>query len=406
MVDELAGRQIGERIQVLRERKGKSRAVVAGLVGRSERWLKKVEKGHLLPPRLEMLVKLANAIGVSDLTELTGSAGVPLSMARQAGHEAVPGIREAILEPVLRVEPEPRPDAADLKRRVDEAWILWHASTTPRADVGRVLPQLVRDAERAVRVLDGKDRRKAAAALSELYALAEQALAWVAEPSLVWLVADRCMQAAQQADDPLVIAGAAWVVGNVRRIAHEEEALELADDAATMLKPFLAEGNNSIRAMYGALNLHGAISAARAGREGDARRRMDLGSETARNLPDGYVHPWTVFSTANVDISGVSVEVDLRQGRRALEAATAVNPDRMPSVDRRARLWLEMARSYWQARDAVATLSTLQRAASVSLESMQSHPLSRGIAGELVTSGGGLVERDARLLATQLGLSV
>jgi hypothetical protein len=43
----------------------------------------------------------------------------------------------------------------------------------------------------------------------------------------------------------------------VRRIADEEEALELADDAATMLKPFLAEGNDEMRAMYGALQLHG-----------------------------------------------------------------------------------------------------------------------------------------------------
>jgi transcriptional regulator with XRE-family HTH domain len=36
---------VGRRIQLLRERRGLSRAVVAGLCGRSESWLKKIEQG-------------------------------------------------------------------------------------------------------------------------------------------------------------------------------------------------------------------------------------------------------------------------------------------------------------------------------------------------------------------------
>ncbi|WP_246869041.1 helix-turn-helix domain-containing protein [Saccharopolyspora sp. ASAGF58] len=72
MTDELAGRTIGERIQIIRERRGKSRPVVAGLVGRSAEWLKAVEKGGLHPPRWEKLVQLADALGVQDLSELTG----------------------------------------------------------------------------------------------------------------------------------------------------------------------------------------------------------------------------------------------------------------------------------------------------------------------------------------------
>ncbi len=36
---------VGRRIKLLRERRGLSRAVVAGLCGRSESWLKKIEQG-------------------------------------------------------------------------------------------------------------------------------------------------------------------------------------------------------------------------------------------------------------------------------------------------------------------------------------------------------------------------
>src|ERR1700680_4948612 len=64
MSDELAGKTIGERIQIIRERTGKSRPVVAGLVGRSPEWLKAIEKNRRQPPRLDMLMQLGEVLGV------------------------------------------------------------------------------------------------------------------------------------------------------------------------------------------------------------------------------------------------------------------------------------------------------------------------------------------------------
>ncbi|WP_267595233.1 helix-turn-helix domain-containing protein [Carbonactinospora thermoautotrophica] len=407
MVDELVGKTIGERIQILRERRGKSRAVVAGLVGRSEEWLKAVEKGRLQPPRLDMLIRIAEVLGVQDLEQLTGQRDIPLGLVRRAAHDAVPAIREAIEEIPLVVAADPRPDAEDLRRRVSDAWRTWHASAAPREALSGVLPQLIRDCQRAVRVLDGRDRRTAYAALSEVYALCEQVLAWVADASLVWLVADRGMLAAQQADDPLVLAGAAWVMGNVQRATgREEDAIALVREAAALLEPRLADGSDAERAMWGALQLHAAITSARLGREGDALRYWDLGNQMARRLPDGYAHPWTVFGTANVAVTAVTVHADLRKGGRALEDAERVDPDSVPSLERRSRLWLAVARSYHLRKDNVGTLNLLRQACDVSLEAMRCHPLARGLVSELVTSGGRLVERDARALAQRFGLAV
>ncbi|MGH3862134.1 helix-turn-helix domain-containing protein [Actinokineospora sp.] len=70
-VDELAGLSIGSRLQTIRMRKGKTRAVVAGLVGRTDEWLKAVERGRLQEPRWPMLVQLASALGVH-IAEITG----------------------------------------------------------------------------------------------------------------------------------------------------------------------------------------------------------------------------------------------------------------------------------------------------------------------------------------------
>lgn len=406
-VDDLAGLPIGQRIQRIRERRGKSRPVIAGLVGRSEQWLKRVEKGTVQPPRLPMLVALADALGLADVAELTGDPSMAFGLVCRVGHEAVPALREAIEEMTLRCPDGPPPDPADLHRRTASAWALWHASATPRASVGAVLPELIRDGRRAVRVLDGRPRREAYAALSGAYALSEQLLAWVADAALLWLAADRCMDAAMQADDPETLAGAAWVLGNVwRATGREEDALTLVTDAADLLEPRLNSDSTTGRALWGACQLHASISAARLGREGDALRYLDQADDMAGRLPFGYAHPWTLFGTANAALTGVSVQVDLCKGAKALDKASTVDPDSIPSLDRRARLWLETARAYAQRKDYTGTLHVLQKATAVSAESMRSHPLARGLAGELVSSGGRLVQREARSLAGVLGLPI
>jgi transcriptional regulator with XRE-family HTH domain len=73
VLDDLADKRTGERIQILRERKGLSRPVLAGLVGMSASWLKGIEQGRRLPPRLPVLVKLAEALAVGDVAVLAGT---------------------------------------------------------------------------------------------------------------------------------------------------------------------------------------------------------------------------------------------------------------------------------------------------------------------------------------------
>jgi hypothetical protein len=203
------------------------------------------------------------------------------------------------------------------------------------------------------------------------------------------------------------LAGAAWVLGNVwRATGREDDALELVTDAANLLEPYLNGDSVTTRALWGACQLHVGITAARLGREGDALYRLDQANEMSHRLPKGYAHSWTIFGQANTDLTGVTIHVDLKKGGRALDRVNQVDPDTIPSFDRRARLWLETARAYAQKRDYTSTLHVLQRATAISTESMRSHPLARGIAGELVTSGGQLIKNEARGLAKVLGVTV
>ena len=296
MLDDLAGKRTGERIQILRERRGLSRPVLAGLVGMSASWLKGIERGTRLPPRLPLLVKLAEALAVGDVAvlagtdmDLGGAASVPVASFARIPHDAVPAIREAVRDPLLIVPASPV-DVAALATRTADAWLLWHQSAQHRTDVGRILPRLVTDARIAARVAE--DRRAASAVLADVYALVQHEVVWASEAELNWTAADRAMSAAQDADTPAALAGAAWTLGMVQRSAGDTDgALTLAAEAAGLLEPRLENADDELRGMYGALQLHAATTAARAGREGDAWRHWDAASATARTAAGSLPPP-------------------------------------------------------------------------------------------------------------------
>ncbi|MEV3980814.1 helix-turn-helix domain-containing protein [Nonomuraea sp. NPDC049758] len=405
MIDDLAGKSIGARIQTIRERRGMNRETVAGLMGYSAQWLKDIERGRRGEPKLSVLLRLAEILGVGDLAELTGEqVPIPVASWRRIPHPAVPAIREAVhAQPLV---PASAPvDVAALQQRVAHAWRTWHASPTQRTDVGRILPALITDARAAVRATEARERRLAYAALADVYGLCEQVLAWTSEPELLWLTADRGITAAQEADTPETLAGAAWVLANVRRAVSDfDGARELVDDAIGLLQPYLEEGPNDLRGLWGALHLHQSVTCARAGREGDAWRYWDEADRTAERLGGSYMHPWTVFGRANADIHAVSVGADLSKGHEARRRAEQIDPDTVASLDRRARLLIETARAYQLQRDWAGALHFLRLAYNASSEGVMYQPLARGIAVDALDGGGPLVAREARQFATLLGI--
>lgn len=411
MFDDLAGRRTGERIRVLRERKGLTRPTLAGLVGKSASWLKGIETGRRLPPRLPTLVKLAEALGVGDVALLAGAdmdlgdaASIPLASFSRIPHGAVPAVRDAVRAPLLTV-PAAAPDLPTLADRTAQAWRLWHGSPTHRTDVGRVLPALVRDARVAARVTEGGDRRAANAILADVYALVQHELVWAAEPELIWVAADRGVSAAHAADRPLPLAGAAWTLAIVQRSMGDlDGALDLVHEAAALLQPSLENGPTELRAMYGALQLHAATTSARDGREGDALRHLDEATATAERLPTGYHHPWTQFGMSNVAVHAVSVRADLSKSSTAREEAQRIDPATIPSRERRARLMVETARTYHQRRDHAAALDWLERAYPVCNDSVHYSPQARQMATDAVTHGGPLINRRAQTFAHLLDL--
>jgi hypothetical protein len=152
------------------------------------------------------------------------------------------------------------------------------------------------------------------------------------------------------------------------------------------------------------MQLHAATTAARAGREGDAWRFWDEAAAVARRLPTGYHHPWTQFGGSNVALHAVSIGADLTKSASAKDRAEQIDPDSIPSRERRARLHVEIARTYYQRRDWSSMLDWLQQAYAISHDSVHYSPTGRLMASEAVDHGGPLIERKARAFAQELGL--
>lgn len=395
----------GQRVRAARERTGKTRAVVAGLIGHSTEWVKAIETGRIGMPRLPKLLQLAHILGVEDITELTGDERIAAATYTKAVHGDLPVIKRVLT--TYQLQPADRdPETAQvLTARLRQAWKLWHAKGDHRSGIIALLPDLLADSQHAARVLDGADRRRALVVLAETYHLAQLFLSFQPAPDLVVLTGDRAMAAAQDADSPNAIAAAAWYMNHVHRDAGEaaEARVELAEQAASLLG---ADDDPEHIARRGLLYLAVALSYAKTGQAGDAWRYWDKADSAARTLGDDYAHPWLIFGRGIVHGYAVTMHNDLMQPVRALEVADALDLGTVPSATRRSYHLIETARAHGLLDEGAAAVSYLQRAYRESPETIQFNLHTRAVLPELARSGPRMVRDDARTLAVELGVPV
>lgn len=392
----------GERIRVLRERRGLSRPVLAGLVGKSAEWLKKIENGERNLTSITLLVRLATALRLPDVAKLTGGdLRVPVDAVGKLSHAAVPAIRDAMhsvsfgeTTTVGTVSPEA------LSGRVEGAWRLWHTSAHQRTEVGALLPDLLRDAHACVKAHEGAERRAAHAAAADLYRLVQRLLAHICEPELYWLALDRGRAHSEEADRPESLALAAWSTAIGQRAAgYADEAVRTDEAGMALLRGQLENGSPNVLGIYGALNLQAAISCGMEGRSGDAERYLKEADRTAKRLPARYTHTSSAFDASNVAIHGVSVGVGLLTPGEALRRAESIVPESIGSLERRSRLLLDIAAGHQQRRETAAALHYLNNAHRVTPEGIRYVPFARTLAADIARTTTGPLKAEAAALA-------
>lgn len=397
---------VGERIQYYRKRRGMSREVLGGLIGRNGRWVKAVERGEIQQPKLPTLLSIAEALKIRDVAKLTGGEPIPMSMFRGPGHPALPAVRDAINAVAVAMN-EPPPPLAHLQARLDAAWRARHAAPDHRTVLGTLLPEMIRDAKRAVRAYEGAERRQALAILAGVYNLAQFFVAYQPSADLLWRIVERSIMAAEESEDPHAFGGAVWLAAQAHRDNGDFDAAESVNrEGLDLIRPHMDDADDDLRAIWGALHHEVAYTAARAGQAGTAWRWWDRADKIARSLPADHYDPMTSFSRVIMGAHAVTIAVELRQGGEARKQARQAQAAAIPSQPRRGRHLIEVARAWQLAGDQVAELGTLRTAYTAAPETIRYNGYARRMTLELAKEGPAELRRDAQDLADRVGVLV
>jgi transcriptional regulator with XRE-family HTH domain len=386
---------IGERIAFYRRRRGLSQVILANLVGRTEDWLSKIERGEREIRRLDVLADVARALRVT-LGDLLGE---PVLLEHEEEHDDVPAIRDALMAPrrlsrtlfsssmpLEYINPGP------VARLAEGAW-----SSYQRGDLSHVveaLPGLIKTIQQmeAASTDNAAYRRSCAVVSARVHHLAATTLSKIGEVDLAWIAAERAMQAADDADDPLVLASAARSGTHaLLAVGRFEDALELGEVAVRWLRPRMGAGDPAALSLYGMLYLRTAVAAARRQDRSTVYGLLAQAGRAAAQLGVDANYWQTGFGPSNVELHRISAALDLGDVVQVIDSAERINVEHLP-VERQVTHLIDLARALsLVARDdeALQTLLTAeQKSPGIVRHSVVVREVVRSMSRRAPTSGG------------------
>ncbi|GAA1300490.1 helix-turn-helix domain-containing protein [Saccharothrix xinjiangensis] len=115
---------IGRRLEAHRKRRGLSRRTLAELVGRSQEWLRQVEKGLRPLDSIEVLTRIAEVLRIGDWSELLTARATPARRHDASAQPLVERLRRALCGQPPLAPPE---GCAEPARGIGELWSCWRA---------------------------------------------------------------------------------------------------------------------------------------------------------------------------------------------------------------------------------------------------------------------------------------
>jgi transcriptional regulator with XRE-family HTH domain len=398
---------LGSRLFAARKRRGLSRAAAAELCGRSEEWLRKLERGQR-GTSLRMVIRLADVLRVDDLGDLIGDE-IPAQLYAHPEHPALGQIRAAFAGIGGVRRPPPADALGSLRADVASAWRLRSVSGRDRTDLAAVLPRLLAAAPAAVADTSGTSRREAHRLSADVYHLAQLYLCYQDASELLWVAVDRGMRSALDADDPIAVARATWFSAYLYRdTGHVDQAHQVVDDGRRILDaaPSQLQTSAAGERARAELSLAGAMNHGRDGAHADAWRWWDVAAEaderaTSTGAP---LSPHALFGQAPGDVA-LSLDVDLGRSTAAVRRAEATDTEAVLSVPRRTRLLLEVARAQLLRKEHTAAVALLTAAYATGPEATVYSLYGRAMVHELTEQAGPMLRPQVSHLAREMGLS-
>ena len=344
---------IGARIRRYRRSRGLSLDQAAGLAGISKPYLSRIERAERPIDSRGLLLQIATALEVS-VTDLTGQPYAPRDRQHADAHRGVVGTRLALLDPEGPAQPEER-----ILEAVDGLPVLMNSCDL--VEQARAIPDLLRWTQQNAAATRSPEayRRVVVAAHAATFFMRN-----LGELDLAWMAAERMRSAADQAGDPATRAFAAYTQahslapsGAVRRAsAVATEAVEATTGA----------GDEEIAARGSCLLVSAYTSSTLGDLEG-ARDRLNEAAQLAQALTSPtLVASYTSFSSWNVIMHRVSVEVEAGNSATAVEAARPLTSAPIAHRERMSYLWVDVGRAFAQMdrhREAIEAFRRAERTA-------------------------------------------
>ncbi len=375
---------IGERIAFYRRRRGQSQEVLAGLVGRTEDWLSRVENNRIGLDRLSVIRRLADALDVN-IGDLIAEPML-LDWTANSGTRTVPALRSVLMDyrqviPLLAIAidngNDQPPTLEALHRDVGEVFAAYQDSRYGYV-TGRV-PLVLADALHAAAAAEGDDvLRRTQGLLALAYQAAVAVLTKLGDTDLAWIAAERGLAAAQRADNPVVIGSLFRSVAYALHATGRFQAgVQLTEATAGLLQPYLGSRvDDGLLSVYGTLFLTGAVAASRADDRQSATAFLNEAQESADRLGRDANAMWTAFGPTNVAIHRMAAAMELGDVQVALDLASHIDATLLP-IERRVRHALETARAYTARNRRDDALAVLLAAEQLAPEQIRHHAISR-----------------------------
>lgn len=401
-------RAFGVRVAELRRQRDLTQSELAAAIGRTASWVSQVERGIQPVNRLDGLRLLADGLGVPLQVlqpEAPGTAGPGAGAVDEAAANDLDQARLVISgHPALDVVLEPREDfradlLPELRDEAEQVWELTHGDQF--AELSKALGPLLPRLERAARSAPGELRPEIYQLLARTYQALAAAFVRQDEADAAWLAADRAIRAAELADDRLgVFVGVFRLVHAFVRLQRLDQAEHAAATALnTLARHAEAESTAAEElSVVGSLHLALALVHARAGERSSARDQIDKARTVAARIGVERNDFHLEFGPTNVEVQAVSTAVDLGDAGEALDIARGLDVSGL-SVERQARLLMDLGRAHVQRRQFGDALAHLLQAEEIAPDLVRSHIAARRAIRELMLMAGRAASPELRGLA-------
>jgi transcriptional regulator with XRE-family HTH domain len=340
-------RTIGQRLRMIRRRRGMGLAVAAGLAGISKQYLSLLERGERGFNRRGLLEDLAGAIGCS-VADLTGQPYHLPDRDTEATFAAIPAIQLALNDygPDDIPDIDPRP-LAQLALQADQA--NEHCAQARYSTAGKDLGTLLMESQAHALTVKAADRDQAVASAVVACFAAGVVAGNVANVDLSAAAAQRGYELAVRHGAPGLIGFARWYWSlTLTRLAARRRASSVLTVGIDELAPAVSlTGSDTMPAeMAGLMHLAQAHTAAREGRADDAGTHLAEAQYLATRVGERNGMRQH-FGPTNVALWRLGIGIELSDSGRAYEETMRTELDlaALGSAEREASLRLNLARA-------------------------------------------------------------